>query len=85
MATKFTPVQMLSAETLVLSGSVFTRLWFRLLEAVVKSAGIRFVTSGSGDPNGNVSAALGTLYIDTTGGLWVKETEPTPSTGWVLK
>lgn len=45
--------------------------------------------TGSGDPNGVVSAPTGSLYTSRTGGagatLWAKESSPTPSTGWVAK
>jgi hypothetical protein len=47
-----------------------------------------FWTSGSGNPNGHVSAPVGSLYTDTSGTsghtLWVKDTG-TGNTGWTGK
>lgn len=45
------------------------------------SAGIYI---GSGTPESVVSAELGSLYIDhANGALYIKDTEPTASTGWI--
>ena len=45
-------------------------------------------TSGSGSPEGSVTASVGSLYTNTSGGsnttLWVKESG-TGNTGWVSK
>lgn len=45
-------------------------------------------TSGSGSPEGSVTASVGSLYTNTSGGsnttLWVKESG-TGNTGWVAK
>jgi hypothetical protein len=45
-------------------------------------------TSGAGDPNGSVTAEIGSLYTRTDGGasatLYVKESG-TGNTGWVAK
>jgi hypothetical protein len=47
------------------------------------------VLSGDGSPEGIVEAGVGTLYTDRSGGagsvLYVKESSPTPDTGWVAK
>lgn len=40
-----------------------------------------WLTEGSGDPNSVVTANPGSLYMDTTGALWVK-TSGTGNTGW---
>lgn len=44
---------------------------------------------GNGSPEGVVTAALGSLYMNRAGGagasLWVKETAPSGNTGWVAK
>ena len=41
---------------------------------------------GEGSPEAVVEAELGELYRDVLNGkLYVKETEPTPDTGWILK
>jgi hypothetical protein len=44
---------------------------------------------GSGTPEGVVTAPIGATYNRTNGGagtsLYVKESSPTPSTGWVAK
>lgn len=49
----------------------------------------RFPLSGSGSPNGAVSASPGRLYVNTAGGsattLWVKESGVATNTGWVGK
>lgn len=45
--------------------------------------------SGDGDPNGRISARTGAFYLNNLGGagntLWIKESSPTPTTGWVAK
>ena len=47
------------------------------------------ISRGTGSPEGVVTALVGSLYIRTDGGasttLYVKESSPTPSTGWVAK
>ena len=47
------------------------------------------ISRGTGTPEGVVTALVGSLYIRTDGGasttLYVKESSPTPSTGWVAK
>ena len=47
------------------------------------------ICSGSGSPNTVVSAPLGSLYLNTSGGsgttLYVKESGGTGNTGWVAK
>lgn len=49
---------------------------------------VNMLHSGSGSPEGAVTAPVGTLYTDTAGGesttLYVKETG-TGNTGWVAK
>lgn len=45
--------------------------------------------SGSGNPNGSVSAALGSIYMNRLGGagvtMWVKESGDSGTSGWVAK
>jgi len=52
-------------------------------------AGASIICGSVADPNGTVVAATGSLFITTNGGagatLWVKESSPTTSTGWVAK
>lgn len=47
------------------------------------------IQSGNGNPNGNVTAPAGSLYLNNDGGanntLWVKETTGNTNTGWVAK
>jgi hypothetical protein len=61
--------------------STFTRL-----ELGAANLGI---SRGTGSPEGVVTALVGSLYIRTDGGasttLYVKESSPTPTTGWVAK
>jgi hypothetical protein len=49
----------------------------------------RFRRKGAGDPNGSVTAPIGAVYHRTDGGavtsFYVKESSPTPTTGWVGK
>lgn len=50
--------------------------------------GNRRIIFGSGNPNGNVAAQPGSIYLNTSGGasttIWVKESG-TGNTGWVAK
>ena len=52
------------------------------------AAGVRFFTSGTGSPEGSVTASVGSLFTRTDGGagttLYVKESG-TGNTGWVAK
>ena len=63
------------------AGTGFTRLEF--------GATNLGISRGTGSPEGVVTALVGSLYIRTDGGvlstLYVKESSPTPSTGWVAK
>jgi hypothetical protein len=47
------------------------------------------ISRGTGSPEGVVTALVGSLYLRTDGGLlstlYVKESSPTPNTGWVAK
>lgn len=85
----FDPPTMPSGSTTVLMGGRFALVWFRVLNALVTSAGIQMVLAGTGDPNGVWAAPLGALYVNRNGGvgatLWVKESAPTLETGWVAK
>lgn len=48
----------------------------------------RNMLSGNQPPNNFVYGRIGDLYTDTNGGaatLWVKQSSPTPTTGWVAK
>jgi hypothetical protein len=48
--------------------------------------GSPYVYRDSGDPNGRFTAPLGSIYQNSLGGVqesfWIKESEPTPDTGW---
>jgi hypothetical protein len=58
------------------------------IERVRPGSGVVVWTSGAGDPNGSVTAEIGSLYTRTDGGasatLYVKESG-TGNTGWVAK
>ena len=41
-----------------------------------------FIIKGSGAPTGNVTAKLGTLYVDVTRGVLYVKTTPTSNVGW---
>jgi hypothetical protein len=43
---------------------------------------VMFIKSGSGSPEGVVAAQNGSLYMDSTGGLFVKTTGGYSNTGW---
>jgi len=55
----------------------------------VEAAGFEFgsggptIGSGSGDPEGSLTAPVGSLYLRTTGLLYMKETGA-GNTGWVV-
>lgn len=61
--------------------------YFKTSELIGKEVLDRF-RSGTGSPEGVVTAGTGTLYTDVTGGVgttfYVKET-PTGNTGWAAK
>lgn len=68
----------------------FFRLWCNDIQAqTIGLNGVVTYQSGTGSPEGVVSAAIGSIYTNDAGGagqtLWVKETAPTGSTGWVAK
>lgn len=57
----------------------------RITNAVNSLADSR-VLRGQGSPEGVVTATLGRLYMDTTGGrLYVKQSGDNTDTGWVQK
>lgn len=56
------------------------------LPILVRQLQERVPLVGEGSPEGIIVAPLSSLYQDTLNGeLWVKESEPTPDTGWVMK
>lgn len=59
------------------------------LETIVRQLQGLVPLVGDGSPEGVVAAELGTVYRNRSGGagtsFYVKETEPTPETGWVAK
>lgn len=67
--------------------SVGDELVVQIRQGISEVVGVNILT-GVGTPLGIVSAGVGSLYINTTGGagatLWVKESG-TDSTGWVAK
>ena len=71
-------------------GRLIVRLYdlFREFARAVNDLDDRSVLRGEGDPNNVVTASVGRLYVDTTGGagtvLYVKESG-TGNTGWVAK
>ncbi len=50
---------------------------------------VAHVLFGTGSPEGVVAARTGTMYLNHAGGagttLFVKQSSPTPKTGWVGK
>lgn len=52
-------------------------------------AGLKITAGFEANPNGVIAAATGSIFLTTAGGagttLWVKETSPTTTTGWVAK
>jgi len=67
---------------------LFTREWYEALSAVYRLLqGLNF-TQGVGDPEGVVTAPVGSLFVRSDGGagttLYVKEAN-TDATGWVAK
>jgi hypothetical protein len=59
------------------------------IEQLRPGSGLVVWTSGAGDPNGSVTARIGSLYTRTDGGasttLYVKESGAGTDTGWVAK
>lgn len=51
--------------------------------------GVSFISSGSGSPQGVVTAPIGSIYLRDDGGtgtsFYVKESDPTGNGGWVAK
>ncbi len=71
------------------SGQV-TRAWQEWLNELQRAlAAMPTIQTFGADPNAAVTGAIGDLVTTTTGGanltLWVKESAPTTSTGWVAK
>jgi hypothetical protein len=59
-----------------------------ITNGIALSGGIT-ISSGVGSPEGVVSSPIGSFYTDSNGGanttLYIKESSPTASTGWVAK
>ena len=56
-----------------------------IISAVTALAGYITVVSGSGTPNGVITADIGQAYTDTANGnLWIKTSGNGTSTGWIL-
>lgn len=56
-----------------------------VISAVTALAGYITVVSGSGTPNGVITADIGQAYTDTANGnLWIKTSGNGTSTGWIL-
>jgi hypothetical protein len=69
-----------------LSGLIQRELNRSRLPILVRQLQERVPLVGEGSPEGVLVAPLSSLYQDTLNGeLWVKESEPTPDTGWVMK
>lgn len=72
-------------------GRLIVRLYdvFREYARAVNDLDDRSVLRGEGTPEGAVTASVGRLYVDTTGGagtvLYVKESGDATDTGWVAK
>ena len=59
---------------------------FQMIQAFMAALGIY---AGTGTPEGVVTAGIGAIYRRLDGGaatsIYIKEGNPTPSTGWVAK
>lgn len=56
-----------------------------VISAVTALAGYITVVSGSGTPNGVITADIGQVYTDTANGnLWIKTSGNGTSSGWIL-
>lgn len=68
-----------NGELFVKTSGTGTSGWLKIISEATLA---EYIIRGSGTPNGNVTAKLGTLYIDnSTGILYIKITA-TSSTGW---
>lgn len=69
------------------TGEVFVKIygtdtasgWFKIIN---EASLAEFLIRGNGSPSGQVTAKLGTLYIDGVSGVLYIKTTPTSSTGW---
>jgi hypothetical protein len=61
------------------------RLIWLLICSATALAGYITVVSGSGTPNGVITADIGQVYTDTANGnVWIKTSGNAASTGWIL-
>lgn len=72
------------------TNGIITEPWQRgFAQLETNQDALRYVFFGSGDPNTVRVAPTGSVYFNLSGGagatFWVKESSPTPSTGWVAK
>lgn len=60
-----------------------------LIAAANIASGSALALTGTGSPQGSVTASPGAFYLNVSGGagstLWVKETGTNTNTGWVAK
>ncbi len=67
---------------------LFNREWYEFFSSVSKALSGLNVGQGTGDPEGNIAAPVGSIFLRYDGGagttLYVKE-ENTDATGWVAK
>lgn len=86
-------VESASSDTVYVSNGSGSGVWKKLTVDSLDTGTLPYVSNtlirtGTGTPEGNVSATVGTLYLRSDGGtnttLYVKETG-TGTTGWVAK
>ena len=67
----------------------FLKREFPILDVPNVQARIALLYEGNGSPENAVAGPTGALYLDKDGGasltLYIKESSPTPTTGWVAK
>lgn len=72
-------------EQAVTPKGLLSRVWMQWASRLTSRA----VLQGQGSPEGVVAAETGSLYCNLLGGagttLYVKQSSPTPSTGWIGK
>lgn len=63
--------------------------WWRWVTNLTSCPGVLYSYQSTGDPNGVVVGPTGAFCVNIGGGagttFYVKESSPTPSTGWVAK
>jgi hypothetical protein len=88
-AAGFPGLHRVGSELQVVVGSTAAAINVAAVDADMTFIQDRFRRKGAGTPEGAVTAPVGAVYHRTDGGLltsfYVKESSPTPNTGWVGK